>query len=274
MQRVVPARGAARLDRGHRADADGLPAAGRGDARAGGRVRDARAAAVRADRARARCRCACRACCSRSSSGIALYYALGVAGVLGTRLSRAAGVRAAASRCRCRRSASSTGCRALVAVPLAGAAVRVADGGRRHQRDRERARGGRRLPHARHPADRGLLDAGRRTLRRRRADDAVHRAAGLQAHGRAQRLHAADGHRHRPRRRARLPVRARRHCCRSRCSRRSSSTSRSTSPVQAFDATPRTHAPAVVFAFLPSIAYLVSIRLGNPWSCRRSSSRG
>ena len=34
--------------------------------------------------------------------------------------------------------------------------------------------------------------------------------------------------------------------------------------VQAFDATPPKHAPAVVFAFLPSIAYLVSIRLANP----------
>jgi AGZA family xanthine/uracil permease-like MFS transporter len=34
--------------------------------------------------------------------------------------------------------------------------------------------------------------------------------------------------------------------------------------VQAFEATPPRHAPAVVFAFLPSIAYLVSIRLGNP----------
>lgn len=33
---------------------------------------------------------------------------------------------------------------------------------------------------------------------------------------------------------------------------------------QAFEATPPKHAPAVVFAFLPSIAYLVSIRLGNP----------
>ena len=34
--------------------------------------------------------------------------------------------------------------------------------------------------------------------------------------------------------------------------------------VQAFDATPRTHAPAVVFAFLPAIAYLLTIKLGNP----------
>ncbi len=34
--------------------------------------------------------------------------------------------------------------------------------------------------------------------------------------------------------------------------------------VQAFDATPRAHAPAVVVAFLPAIAYLVSIKLGNP----------
>ena len=34
--------------------------------------------------------------------------------------------------------------------------------------------------------------------------------------------------------------------------------------VQAFDATPRAHAPAVVLAFLPPIAYLVAIKLGNP----------
>jgi AGZA family xanthine/uracil permease-like MFS transporter len=34
--------------------------------------------------------------------------------------------------------------------------------------------------------------------------------------------------------------------------------------VQAFDATPRRHAPAVVFAFLPAIAYLMTIKLGNP----------
>jgi adenine/guanine/hypoxanthine permease len=34
--------------------------------------------------------------------------------------------------------------------------------------------------------------------------------------------------------------------------------------VQAFAASPPKHAPAVVLAFLPSIAYLVSIRLGNP----------
>lgn len=34
--------------------------------------------------------------------------------------------------------------------------------------------------------------------------------------------------------------------------------------VQAFDATPRPHAPAVVFAFLPAIAYLLTIKLGNP----------
>ena len=34
--------------------------------------------------------------------------------------------------------------------------------------------------------------------------------------------------------------------------------------VQAFDATPKHHAPAVVVAFLPAIAYLVSIKLGNP----------
>ena len=34
--------------------------------------------------------------------------------------------------------------------------------------------------------------------------------------------------------------------------------------VQAFDATPRPHAPAVVFAFLPAIAYLMTIKLGNP----------
>jgi AGZA family xanthine/uracil permease-like MFS transporter len=34
--------------------------------------------------------------------------------------------------------------------------------------------------------------------------------------------------------------------------------------VQAFDATPRPHAPAVAFAFLPAIAYLLAIKLGNP----------
>lgn len=34
--------------------------------------------------------------------------------------------------------------------------------------------------------------------------------------------------------------------------------------VQAFAATPPRHAPAVVFAFLPAIAYLLSIKLGNP----------
>lgn len=34
--------------------------------------------------------------------------------------------------------------------------------------------------------------------------------------------------------------------------------------VQAFDATPKRHAPAVVFAFLPSIAYLLAIKFGNP----------
>lgn len=34
--------------------------------------------------------------------------------------------------------------------------------------------------------------------------------------------------------------------------------------VQAFAATPPRHAPAVVFAFLPAIAYLVAIKLGNP----------
>jgi AGZA family xanthine/uracil permease-like MFS transporter len=34
--------------------------------------------------------------------------------------------------------------------------------------------------------------------------------------------------------------------------------------VQAFDATPRPHAPAVVLAFLPAIAYLMTIKLGNP----------
>ncbi len=34
--------------------------------------------------------------------------------------------------------------------------------------------------------------------------------------------------------------------------------------VQAFAATPPKHAPAVVFAFLPAIAYLLTIKLGNP----------
>lgn len=34
--------------------------------------------------------------------------------------------------------------------------------------------------------------------------------------------------------------------------------------VQAFAATPPKHAPAVVFAFLPAIAYLLAIKLGNP----------
>jgi AGZA family xanthine/uracil permease-like MFS transporter len=34
--------------------------------------------------------------------------------------------------------------------------------------------------------------------------------------------------------------------------------------VQAFDATPKPHAPAVVFAFLPAIAYLLAIKFGNP----------
>lgn len=34
--------------------------------------------------------------------------------------------------------------------------------------------------------------------------------------------------------------------------------------VQSFEATPKKHAPAVVFAFLPPIAYLLSIKLGNP----------
>src|SRR3546814_343582 len=34
--------------------------------------------------------------------------------------------------------------------------------------------------------------------------------------------------------------------------------------VQAFSATPPRHAPAVVFAFLPAIAYLLTIKLGNP----------
>jgi len=34
--------------------------------------------------------------------------------------------------------------------------------------------------------------------------------------------------------------------------------------VQAFAATPPRHAPAVVFAFLPAIAYLLTIKLGNP----------
>ncbi len=34
--------------------------------------------------------------------------------------------------------------------------------------------------------------------------------------------------------------------------------------VQAFDATPRPYSPAVVFAFLPAIAYLMVIKLGNP----------
>jgi len=34
--------------------------------------------------------------------------------------------------------------------------------------------------------------------------------------------------------------------------------------VQAFDATPKPHAPAVVFAFLPAVAYLMTIKLGNP----------
>jgi len=34
--------------------------------------------------------------------------------------------------------------------------------------------------------------------------------------------------------------------------------------VQAFAATPAKHAPAVVFAFLPAIAYLLTIKLGNP----------
>jgi AGZA family xanthine/uracil permease-like MFS transporter len=34
--------------------------------------------------------------------------------------------------------------------------------------------------------------------------------------------------------------------------------------VQAFDATPRPHWPAVALAFLPSIAYLLAIKLGNP----------
>jgi AGZA family xanthine/uracil permease-like MFS transporter len=33
---------------------------------------------------------------------------------------------------------------------------------------------------------------------------------------------------------------------------------------QAFDATPKRHAPAVVFAFLPAIAYLLMIKLGDP----------
>lgn len=34
--------------------------------------------------------------------------------------------------------------------------------------------------------------------------------------------------------------------------------------VQAFHSTPRQHAPAVVLAFLPSVAYLLTIKLGNP----------
>jgi AGZA family xanthine/uracil permease-like MFS transporter len=34
--------------------------------------------------------------------------------------------------------------------------------------------------------------------------------------------------------------------------------------VQAFAATPRAHFPAVAFAFLPAVAYLMTIKLGNP----------
>ena len=80
------------------------------------------------------------------------------------------------------------------ALSRADPAVRPADGRRRHQRDRKRARGRRRLPRARHPADRGAGDARRGHLRRRRADHAVHRPARLPRDGRAHRLHVADGH--------------------------------------------------------------------------------
>src|SRR3546814_6930873 len=34
--------------------------------------------------------------------------------------------------------------------------------------------------------------------------------------------------------------------------------------VQAFQATPPKHAPAMVLGFLPSVAYLVAIKAGNP----------
>ncbi len=152
------------------------------------------------------------------------------------------------------------------AVPPAAAAVRSVDGGRRHQRQRERARRGRRLPHARRIAGRSGVHAGRRCLRRRGADHAVHRPARVQAHGRAQGLHAADGDLHRPGGVLGyvsglvqwLPVAV-------------------LAPiivyvglditVQAFTETPRKHAIAVALGFLPSVAYLLTIKFGNPaWS--------
>ncbi len=85
------------------------------------------------------------------------------------------------------------------AVPAARGALRAGHRGRRHRQHRVGHRGGRRVPHARHPADRGGRDDRGRLLRGRDPEHAVHRPSRVQGDGRAGRLHA--GHRPPDRRR-------------------------------------------------------------------------
>ena len=191
--------------------------------------------------------------------GTALYYMLGPHGLVGgTYAAPAAEFHLGFPL---RLSASSTGSGGAQ-VPADRHSLRAAHGGGRNQRHRERTGGRRRLQHARHPAHRGGGDAGGRRLRRRGAVHALHRPAGIQGDGRARRLHAAD----------RLFIglggilgyvsfivelipRA------------------VLAPilifvaldiiVQSFLACPARHAPAVAFAFFPTIARLLAIKLGT-----------
>ena len=77
--------------------------------------------------------------------------------------------------------------------PLSGAglAVRAGHGDRRHRQYRVGGGGRRRVPRARHSSHGGARHHGGGLLRRCGAEHAVHRASGLQGHGRARRLHAS-----------------------------------------------------------------------------------
>ena len=89
-------------------------------------------------------------------------------------------------------------------IPADHHSIRPVDGYRRHQRDREFARGRGRLRHEKHPADGGDRHGDRRNLWRRGAINPVHRPARVQTDGRPGRLHPVDRAFYRTRRHARL----------------------------------------------------------------------
>ena len=132
-----------------------------------------------------------------------------------------------------RRRARDVGCAA------GSLAVRPGDRHRGHRQHRERDRGRRPLPDARHPPDRGARDDPGGPVRRRHPEHAVHRPPRVQGHGGPGRLHAGHRPGDRPRRDGRRRLRAHRRPPRGGARSRSSSSSAWRSPARPSSPRPR-----------------------------------